>query len=75
MDACNLVEIPNLSPLLQLQNLDLSTNRFSVLRSNTFRGLNQLINLSLESSQIMAIEDGAFAQLYKLQVKRKSIKR
>ena len=68
MDSCNLQSIPDLFPLKNLRDLNLSENRFTVIPSEAFSGLNTLERLMLQSSQITQVEDTAFANLYSLQV-------
>jgi Leucine-rich repeat (LRR) protein len=54
--------------LLSLQNLDLSKNILTSLRTNTFHGLHSLIELHLTSNKISSIENGAFDGLNRLRV-------
>ncbi|XP_069479438.1 leucine-rich repeat-containing protein 4C [Ambystoma mexicanum] len=63
---CNLREIPNLTPLVKLDELDLSGNHLSVLRPGSFQGLTHLLKLWIMNSQIQIIERNTFDDLQSL---------
>ncbi|KAM5138601.1 leucine-rich repeat-containing protein 4C isoform 1-T3 [Mantella aurantiaca] len=66
LGMCNLREIPNLTPLVKLDELDLSGNHLSVLRPGSFQGLTNLQKLWIMHSQIQVIERNAFDDLQSL---------
>ncbi|XP_053544856.1 leucine-rich repeat-containing protein 4C [Bombina bombina] len=66
LGMCNLREIPNLTPLVKLDELDLSGNHLSVLRPGSFQGLTHLQKLWIMHSQIQVIERNAFDDLQSL---------
>ncbi|XP_056383884.1 leucine-rich repeat-containing protein 4C [Hyla sarda] len=66
LGMCNLREIPNLTPLVKLDELDLSGNHLSVLRPGSFQGLTHLQKLWIMHSQIQIIERNAFDDLQSL---------
>ncbi|XP_045050286.1 leucine-rich repeat-containing protein 4C [Desmodus rotundus] len=63
---CNLREIPNLTPLIKLDELDLSGNHLSAIRPGSFQGLLHLQKLWMIQSQIQVIERNAFDNLQSL---------
>ncbi|NXJ09950.1 LRRC4 protein, partial [Odontophorus gujanensis] len=63
LGMCNMREVPNLSPLVGLEELELSGNHFPRLRPAAFRGLRSLRKLWIMSSQIALIERNAFDEL------------
>nr|3ZYJ_A Chain A, LEUCINE-RICH REPEAT-CONTAINING PROTEIN 4C [Homo sapiens]3ZYJ_C Chain C, LEUCINE-RICH REPEAT-CONTAINING PROTEIN 4C [Homo sapiens] len=63
---CNLREIPNLTPLIKLDELDLSGNHLSAIRPGSFQGLMHLQKLWMIQSQIQVIERNAFDNLQSL---------
>ncbi|XP_069077913.1 leucine-rich repeat-containing protein 4C [Pleurodeles waltl] len=64
--TCNLREIPNLTPLVKLDELDLSGNHLTVLRPGSFQGLTHLQKLWMMHSQIQIIERNTFDDLQSL---------
>ncbi|XP_069824191.1 leucine-rich repeat-containing protein 4C [Dendropsophus ebraccatus] len=66
LGMCNLREIPNLTPLVKLDELDLSGNHLSILRPGSFQGLTHLQKLWIMHSQIQVIERNAFDDLQSL---------
>ncbi|XP_075044416.1 leucine-rich repeat-containing protein 4C [Mixophyes fleayi] len=66
LGMCNLREIPNLTPLVKLDELDLSGNHLAVLRPGSFQGLTHLQKLWIMHSQIQVIERNAFDDLQSL---------
>ncbi|XP_068115811.1 leucine-rich repeat-containing protein 4C [Hyperolius riggenbachi] len=66
LGMCNLREIPNLTPLVKLDELDLSGNHLAVLRPGSFQGLTNLQKLWIMHSQIQVIERNAFDDLQSL---------
>uniref|UniRef100_A0A8C5MPK8 Leucine rich repeat containing 4C n=1 Tax=Leptobrachium leishanense TaxID=445787 RepID=A0A8C5MPK8_9ANUR len=66
LGMCNLRDIPNLTPLVKLDELDLSGNHLSVLRPGSFQGLTHLQKLWIMHSQIQVIERNAFDDLQSL---------
>uniref|UniRef100_A0A8C9G4E2 Leucine rich repeat containing 4C n=1 Tax=Pavo cristatus TaxID=9049 RepID=A0A8C9G4E2_PAVCR len=63
---CNLREIPNLTPLVKLDELDLSGNHLTAIRPGSFQGLMHLQKLWMIQSQIQVIERNAFDNLQSL---------
>uniref|UniRef100_UPI00358F1EF4 leucine-rich repeat-containing protein 4C-like n=1 Tax=Myxine glutinosa TaxID=7769 RepID=UPI00358F1EF4 len=66
LGMCGLRDVPNLSPLLRLEELELSGNWLLVIRSGAFLGLGNLKHLWLMHSQIRQIERNAFDDLRSL---------
>ncbi|XP_078093354.1 leucine-rich repeat-containing protein 4C [Mustelus asterias] len=67
LGMCNLVEIPNLTPLIKLEELELSGNRLEVIQPGSFQGLTNLRKLWLMHAQIQLIERNAFDDLQSLE--------
>lgn len=63
LGMCNMKEVPNLTPLVGLEELELSGNHFPRLHPAAFRGLRALRKLWIMSSQISSIERNAFDEL------------
>ncbi|XP_010885671.2 leucine-rich repeat-containing protein 4 [Esox lucius] len=67
LGMCNIRgEMPNLSPLLGLEELEISENLFSEIKPGSFRGLRSLKKLWVMNSQIGTIERNAFDDLSSL---------
>ncbi|XP_067850136.1 leucine-rich repeat-containing protein 4C-like [Heptranchias perlo] len=66
LGMCNLQEIPNLTPLIKLEELELSGNRLSLIRPGSFQGLTNLQKLWMMHAQIQVIERNAFDDLQSL---------
>lgn len=60
LGMCNLQEFPNLSPLVGLEELEISENVFPELKPWAFRGLKNLRKLWIMNSAISTIERNAF---------------
>ncbi|XP_069763689.1 leucine-rich repeat-containing protein 4B-like [Narcine bancroftii] len=67
LGMCNLAEIPNLTPLLRLEELELSGNRLEVIQPGSFQGLTGLRKLWLMHAQVQLIERNAFDDLQSLE--------
>ncbi|XP_007882747.1 leucine-rich repeat-containing protein 4B-like [Callorhinchus milii] len=67
LGMCNLVEIPNLTPLSRLEELELSGNRLEIIQPGSFQGLTSLRKLWLMHAQIQLIERNAFDDLQSLE--------
>ncbi|NXC48106.1 LRRC4 protein, partial [Penelope pileata] len=63
LGMCNIREVPNLTPLVGLEELEMSGNHFPRLKPGAFRGLKSLKKLWIMSSQISLIERNAFDDL------------
>ncbi|KAL2102157.1 hypothetical protein ACEWY4_001325 [Coilia grayii] len=64
LGMCNIRgDIPNLSPLFGLEELEISENLFSEIKPGSFRGLRALKKLWIMNSQIGLIERNAFDEL------------
>nr|XP_060632288.1 leucine-rich repeat-containing protein 4 [Anolis sagrei ordinatus] len=63
LGMCGLREVPNLAPLVGLEELELSGNHFPALRPGAFRGLRSLRKLWLMSCQVGLVERDAFEGL------------
>ncbi|XP_053344833.1 leucine rich repeat containing 4C, genome duplicate a [Clarias gariepinus] len=66
LGMCNLKEIPNLTPLVRLDELEMSGNQLSVIRPGSFKGLAHLQKLWMMHAQIQTIERNAFDDLQSL---------
>lgn len=66
LGMCNLKEIPNLTPLVRLDELEMSGNQLSVIRPGSFKGLVHLQKLWMMHAQIQTIERNAFDDLQSL---------
>lgn len=66
LGMCNLKEIPNLTPLVRLDELEMSGNQLSVIRPGSFKGLSHLQKLWMMHAQIQTIERNAFDDLQSL---------
>ncbi|KAK1159911.1 leucine-rich repeat-containing protein 4C [Acipenser oxyrinchus oxyrinchus] len=66
LGMCNLREIPNLTPLVKLDELELSGNQLSIIRPGSFQGLTHLQKLWMMHAQIQAIERNSFDDLQSL---------
>ncbi|XP_019738754.1 leucine-rich repeat-containing protein 4 isoform X1 [Hippocampus comes] len=64
LGMCNIRgEMPNMSPLKGLEELEISENHFPVIKPSSFKGLNLLKKLWVMNSQISVIERNAFDDL------------
>ncbi|XP_065124643.1 leucine-rich repeat-containing protein 4 [Paramisgurnus dabryanus] len=67
LGMCNIKgEIPNLTPLVGLEELEISENLFPEIKPSSFRGLTSLKKLWIMNSQIGLIERNAFDDLASL---------
>ncbi|XP_064175224.1 leucine-rich repeat-containing protein 4-like [Anguilla rostrata] len=60
LGMCNIREMPILSPLVGLEELEISENHFPEIKPGCFRGLRSLKKLWIMNSQIALIERNAF---------------
>lgn len=67
LGMCELKDVPNLTPLVRLEELELSGNQLGVVRPGSFQGLVSLRKLWLMHSQISLIERNAFDDLKNLE--------
>ncbi|XP_066564899.1 leucine-rich repeat-containing protein 4B [Amia ocellicauda] len=67
LGMCGLKDIPNLTPLLRLEELELSGNRLEIIRPGSFQGLVSLRKLWLMHAQVAVIERNAFDDLKSLE--------
>ncbi|XP_048871536.1 leucine-rich repeat-containing protein 4B-like [Brienomyrus brachyistius] len=67
LGMCGLKDIPNLTPLERLEELELSGNRLEIIRPGSFQGLVSLRKLWLMHSQVSVIERNAFDDLKNLE--------
>ncbi|XP_042322439.1 leucine-rich repeat-containing protein 4 isoform X1 [Sceloporus undulatus] len=63
LGMCGIREVPNLTPLVGLEELEMSGNHFPAIRPGAFRGLRSLKKLWVMSSQVGLIERNAFDDL------------
>ncbi|KAL3061792.1 hypothetical protein OYC64_009846 [Pagothenia borchgrevinki] len=66
LGMCNLKEIPNLIPLVKLDELEMSGNQLTVIRPGSFKGLIHLQKLWMMHAQIQIIERNSFDDLQSL---------
>ncbi|XP_023660538.1 leucine-rich repeat-containing protein 4C-like [Paramormyrops kingsleyae] len=66
LGMCNLKEIPNLLPLVRLDELEMSGNQLSVIQPSSFKGLVHLQKLWMMHAQIHTIERNSFDDLQSL---------
>ncbi|XP_062860394.1 leucine-rich repeat-containing protein 4 [Trichomycterus rosablanca] len=67
LGMCNIQgEMPNMTPLIALEELEISENVFSVIKPSSFRGLTSLKKLWIMNSNIGIIERNAFDDLSSL---------
>ncbi|XP_056273368.1 leucine rich repeat containing 4C, genome duplicate a [Pseudoliparis swirei] len=66
LGMCNLKEIPNLIPLVKLDELEMSGNQVAVIRPGSFKGLIHLQKLWMMHAQIQTIERNSFDDLQSL---------
>lgn len=66
LGMCNLKEIPNLTPLVKLDELEMSGNQLSVIRPGSFKGLIHLQKLWMMHAHIQIIERNSFDDLQSL---------
>ncbi|XP_072535316.1 leucine-rich repeat-containing protein 4C [Salminus brasiliensis] len=67
LGMCGLKDVPNLTPLVRLEELELSGNQLGVVRPGSFQGLVSLRKLWLMHSRIALIERNAFDDLKNLE--------
>ncbi|KAL0993312.1 hypothetical protein UPYG_G00105960 [Umbra pygmaea] len=67
LGMCGLKDIPNLTALVRLEELELSGNRLEIIRPGSFQGLVALRKLWLMHSQVKVIERNAFDDLKNLE--------
>ncbi|XP_031414272.1 leucine-rich repeat-containing protein 4B [Clupea harengus] len=67
LGMCGLKDIPNLTPLGRLEELELSGNRLEIIRPGSFQGLVSVRKLWLMHSQMSVIERNAFDDLKNLE--------
>lgn len=63
LGMCGIRDMPNLTPLVGLEELEMSGNHFPAIRPGSFHGLRSLKKLWIMSSQIGLIERNAFDDL------------
>ncbi|XP_039181280.1 leucine-rich repeat-containing protein 4 [Crotalus tigris] len=63
LGMCAIREMPNLSPLVGLEELEMSGNTFPAIKPGAFHGLKSLKKLWIMSAQISLIERNAFDDL------------
>ncbi|XP_028257974.1 leucine-rich repeat-containing protein 4C [Parambassis ranga] len=66
LGMCNLKEIPNIIPLVRLEELEMSGNQLSVVKPSAFTGLVNLQKLWMMHAQIQTIERNSFDDLQSL---------
>ncbi|XP_014040173.1 leucine-rich repeat-containing protein 4C [Salmo salar] len=66
LGMCNLKEIPNILPLVRLEELEMSGNQISVIGPGSFAGLANLQKLWMMHAQIQTIERNSFDDLQSL---------
>ncbi|KAK6329065.1 hypothetical protein J4Q44_G00010430 [Coregonus suidteri] len=67
LGMCGLKDIPNLTPLVRLEELELSGNQLGNVRPGSFQGLVSLRKLWLMHSKVTVIERNAFDDLKNLE--------
>lgn len=67
LGMCELKEVPKLSALIRLEELELSGNRLGILKPGSFQGLTSLRKLWLMHSRVSSIERNAFDDLKNLE--------
>lgn len=67
LGMCGLKDIPKLTALVRLEELELSGNRLEIIRPGSFQGLVALRKLWLMHSQVSVIERNAFDDLKNLE--------
>ncbi|CAM2098825.1 leucine-rich repeat-containing protein 4 [Caretta caretta] len=66
LGMCNIKDMPNLTPLVGLEELEMSGNNFPDIKPGSFHGLKSLKKLWIMNSQISLIERNAFDDLTSL---------
>ncbi|KAI4876143.1 hypothetical protein NFI96_002617 [Prochilodus magdalenae] len=66
LGMCNLKEVPNIQPLVRLDELEMSGNQLTVIRPGSFKGLTLLQKLWMMHAQIQTIERNSFDDLQSL---------
>uniref|UniRef100_A0A8C8RK52 Leucine rich repeat containing 4 n=1 Tax=Pelusios castaneus TaxID=367368 RepID=A0A8C8RK52_9SAUR len=66
LGMCNIKDMPNLRPLVGLEELEMSGNNFPEIKPGSFHGLKSLKKLWIMNSQIDLIERNAFDDLTSL---------
>ncbi|XP_049616173.1 leucine-rich repeat-containing protein 4B [Syngnathus scovelli] len=67
LGMCGLKDIPNLTPLVRLEELELSGNQLGIVRPGSFQGLVSLRKLWLMHSKVSVIERNTFDDLKNLE--------
>ncbi|NXY80665.1 LRRC4 protein, partial [Glareola pratincola] len=63
LGMCNIRDMPNLTPLVGLEELEMSGNNFPAIKPGSFRGLKSLKKLWIMNSQVSLVERNAFDDL------------
>uniref|UniRef100_H3AK18 Leucine rich repeat containing 4 n=2 Tax=Latimeria chalumnae TaxID=7897 RepID=H3AK18_LATCH len=63
LGMCNIKDMPNLTPLVGMEELEMSGNNFPQIKPGSFQGLKSLKKLWIMNSQINLIERNAFDDL------------
>ncbi|XP_007239179.3 leucine-rich repeat-containing protein 4C [Astyanax mexicanus] len=66
LGMCNLKEVPNIQPLVRLDELEMSGNQLTVIRPGSFKGLVHLHKLWMMHAQVQIIERNSFDDLQSL---------
>lgn len=66
LGMCNLKEVPNIQPLVRLDELEMSGNQLTVIRPGSFKGLIHLQKLWMMHAQVQTIERNSFDDLQSL---------
>uniref|UniRef100_A0A8C6TB60 Leucine rich repeat containing 4C, genome duplicate b n=1 Tax=Neogobius melanostomus TaxID=47308 RepID=A0A8C6TB60_9GOBI len=66
LGMCNLKEIPNILPLVRLEELEMSGNQLAIVKPSSFTGLVNLQKLWMMHAQVQTIERNSFDDLQSL---------
>ncbi|XP_016117849.1 leucine-rich repeat-containing protein 4C-like, partial [Sinocyclocheilus grahami] len=66
LGMCNLKEVPNIQPLIRLDELEMSGNQLTVIQPSSFKGLIHLQKLWMMHAQVQTIERNSFDDLHSL---------
>ncbi|KAK7912800.1 hypothetical protein WMY93_013011 [Mugilogobius chulae] len=66
LGMCNLKEIPNILPLVRLEELEMSGNQLTIVKPSSFTGLVNLQKLWMMHAQVQTIERNSFDDLQSL---------
>ncbi|XP_065145273.1 leucine-rich repeat-containing protein 4C [Paramisgurnus dabryanus] len=66
LGMCNLKEVPNIQPLIRLDELEMSGNQLTVIQPSSFKGLIHLQKLWMMHAQVQTIERNSFDDLQSL---------